>query len=30
MYILFGVIGSLIGAAITKKKPINPLDQMSV
>jgi surface polysaccharide O-acyltransferase-like enzyme len=30
MYLLFGVIGSLIGAAITKKKPINPLDQMSV
>ena len=30
MYILFGVIGSLIGAAITKKKPINPLDQMSI
>jgi surface polysaccharide O-acyltransferase-like enzyme len=30
MYLLFGVIGSLIGAAITKKKPINPLDQMSI
>ncbi|MFI5186059.1 MAG: DUF4199 domain-containing protein [Chitinophagales bacterium] len=30
MYLLIGVIGSLIGAAITKKKPANPLDQMSI
>ena len=30
MYLLFGVIGSLIGAAVTKKKPVNPLDQMSM
>ena len=34
-YILFGTlivgaIASLIGAAVAKKKPINPLDQMSV
>ena len=27
MYILFGVIASLIGAAITKKNPVNPLQQ---
>jgi hypothetical protein len=25
-----GAIGSLIGAAITKKKPFNPLDQLSI
>jgi len=25
MYILLGAIGSLIGAALTKKKPVNPL-----
>lgn len=30
MYLLFGAIGSLVGAAITKKKPVNPLDQMSM
>ena len=30
MYLLIGVIGSLLGAAITKKKPVNPLDQMSM
>ena len=34
-YILFGTlivgaIASLIGAAVAKKKPVNPLDQMSV
>lgn len=27
---ILGAIGSLIGAAITKKKPVNPLDQMSI
>ena len=30
MYLLTGAIGSLIGAAVTKKKPVNPLDQMSM
>jgi Protein of unknown function (DUF4199) len=30
MYLIVGCIGSLIGAAITKKKPFNPLDQLSV
>jgi hypothetical protein len=30
VYAIVGAIGSLIGAAITKKKPINPLDQMSM
>ena len=30
MYLLTGAIGSLIGAAVTKKKPVNPLDQMAV
>lgn len=29
-YAIIGVIGSLIGAAITKKKPINPVDQLSM
>jgi Protein of unknown function (DUF4199) len=29
-YAIIGAIGSLIGAAITKKKPVNPLDQMSM
>ena len=28
--LIFGAIASLIGAAIAKKKPVNPLDQMSV
>lgn len=28
MYLLFGAIASLIGAAVTKKKPFNPLDQL--
>lgn len=30
MYVLFGCIASLIGAAITRKKPFNPLDQTGV
>ena len=30
MYILLGCIASLIGAAITRKKPFNPLDQTGV
>ena len=30
MYLIVGCIGSLIGAAVTKKKPFNPLDQLSV
>ena len=29
-YAIIGAIGSLIGAAVTKKKPVNPLDQMSM
>jgi len=29
-YAILGAIGSLLGAAITKKKPVNPLDQMSI
>ena len=29
-YAIIGAIGSLIGAAVTKKKPVNPLDQMSL
>jgi H+/Cl- antiporter ClcA len=28
--LIFGCIGSLIGAAVAKKKPINPLDQLPV
>jgi membrane protein insertase Oxa1/YidC/SpoIIIJ len=28
MYLLFGVIASLIGAAITKKNPVNPMEQL--
>jgi uncharacterized protein DUF4199 len=28
MYLLCGAIGSLIGAAVTKKVPVNPLDQL--
>lgn len=27
---IVGAIGSVIGAAITKKKPINPIDQVSI
>jgi len=27
MYLLFGVIASLIGAAITKKNPVSPFQQ---
>ena len=30
VYAIVGAIGSLIGAAVTKKKPVNPLDQMSM
>lgn len=26
-YVFFGVIGSLIGAAVTRKNPVNPLNQ---
>lgn len=28
--IIFGAIGSLIGAAVAKKKPINPVDQLNL
>jgi len=28
--LIVGAIGSLIGAAVAKKKPVNPLDQMAV
>ncbi len=30
VYAIVGAIGSLLGAAITKKKPINPLDQLGM
>lgn len=30
MYLLFGAIGSLIGAAVTKKQPRSPFDQHSL
>lgn len=30
IYAIVGAIGSLIGAAITKKKPINPVDQLNM
>lgn len=30
IYAIVGAIGSVIGAAITKKKPINPLDQLNM
>lgn len=30
MYLVIGLIGSLIGAAVTKKRPNNPFDQQSV
>jgi hypothetical protein len=30
MYLLLGAIGSLIGAAITKKQPRNPFDQQAI
>jgi NADH:ubiquinone oxidoreductase subunit 6 (subunit J) len=30
IYAIVGAIASLIGAAVTKKKPVNPLDQMSI
>jgi uncharacterized BrkB/YihY/UPF0761 family membrane protein len=29
-YLLCGAIASLIGAAVTKKKPVNPISQMSM
>jgi len=29
-YAIMGAIGSLIGAAITKKKPVNPIDQLDM
>ncbi|MFN2457684.1 MAG: DUF4199 domain-containing protein [Chitinophagaceae bacterium] len=28
-FVIIGAIGSLIGAAVTKKRPVNPLDQLS-
>jgi hypothetical protein len=28
--LIVGAIASIIGAAIAKKKPVNPLDQMSM
>jgi hypothetical protein len=30
MYLILGAIGSLIGAAITKKQPRNPFDQQTI
>ena len=27
--LIFGTVASLIGAAVAKKKPVNPLDQMA-
>lgn len=30
IYAIVGAIGSLIGAAITKKKPVNPMDQLDM
>ncbi len=30
VYAIVGAVGSLIGAAVTKKKPINPIDQLSI
>lgn len=30
VYAIVGAIGSLIGAAVTKKKPINPIDQLGM
>jgi|KBSSwiStaDraftv2_1062776.scaffolds.fasta_scaffold07158_11 NADH:ubiquinone oxidoreductase subunit 6 (subunit J) len=30
LYAIIGAIGSLLGAAITKKKPINPVDQLDM
>ncbi len=29
-FVILGAIGSLIGAAVTKKEPVNPLDQSSL
>jgi hypothetical protein len=28
--LIVGAIASLIGAAVAKKKPVNPLDQMTI
>jgi hypothetical protein len=28
-FVILGAIGSLIGAAVTKKKPVNPLDELA-
>jgi hypothetical protein len=30
VFAIVGALGSLIGAAVTKKKPVNPLDQMGM
>ena len=30
IYAIVGAVGSLIGAAVTKKKPINPVDQLNM
>jgi hypothetical protein len=30
LYAIVGAIGSLIGAAITKKRPVNPMDQLDM
>jgi hypothetical protein len=30
IYAIVGAIGSLIGAAITKKNPVNPMDQLKI
>jgi len=30
LYAIIGAIGSLIGAAVTKKKPVNPVDQLDM
>jgi hypothetical protein len=27
-FVVVGAIGSLIGAGITKKRPVNPIDQL--
>ena len=29
MYLIFGAIGSLIGAAVAKKEPVNPMNQLN-
>lgn len=30
MYLILGAIGSLIGAAVTKKTPVNPMNQLNL